>query len=57
MELKVAAVLPFHLPAQAITLLTGLQLIKGTLKSSPQFKEGKKNKKKKGAISDSDVKR
>lgn len=53
MELKVAAVLPFHPPAQTISLLTGPQLIKGTLKSSPQFKEGKK----KGTISDSDVNR
>lgn len=42
MELRVAATLPFRLPAQAIPLLTGLHLIKGTLKSSPQFKERKK---------------
>lgn len=44
MELRVAAILPFCLPAQPIPLLTRLQLMsgKGTLKSSPQFKEEKK---------------
>lgn len=52
MELRVAAILPFCLQAQAIPLLTRLQLIKGTLKSRPQFKEEKK-----GVISDSDVNR